>query len=42
MAPVLKFDHKPTGKKTSFIIMTYNDKELDDVKETDYFVSIGD
>ncbi|XP_057250722.1 uncharacterized protein LOC130591424 [Beta vulgaris subsp. vulgaris] len=41
MAPVLNFDDKAVGKKTSFLVMTYNDKELDDVvKETELFYPI--
>ncbi|XP_056697624.1 uncharacterized protein [Spinacia oleracea] len=41
MAPVLHFVKSPGGKKSSFLIMTYNDKELDDVvKESDYFFPV--
>ena len=41
MAPVLQFDKNPKEKKTSFLVMTQNEKELDDaVKETECFYPV--
>ncbi|XP_057451853.1 uncharacterized protein LOC130743636 [Lotus japonicus] len=41
MAPVLHFDKGPVEKKSSFLVMTQNEKELDeDVKETKCFCPV--
>jgi hypothetical protein len=41
MTPVLQFDKNPKEKETSFLVMTQNEKELDDtVKETECFYPI--
>lgn len=41
MAPVLHFDNNTGGRKTNFLVMTYNDKELvETVKETNCFCPV--
>src|SRR4030042_5478995 len=41
MAPVLHFDKSPKEKKSSFLLMTQNERELDEaVKEADCFYPV--
>lgn len=40
MAHLLHFEKNPGGKKSSFLVMTYNDKELDEAVKEIYYLCL--